>query len=56
MNPPNRYMLVDDASGVAELEKHNTPKVRIMEGVIIGAAVGFTFILVLVAVHIFFHH
>jgi len=45
-----RYMLVDDASGIAELNKRTAPKARIVEGIIIGAMVGGTFICVLVAV------
>ncbi|MGA2178806.1 MAG: hypothetical protein ABSH15_04405 [Verrucomicrobiota bacterium] len=52
------YLLVDDASGVAELEKRTAPKVRIVEGIIVGAifGVGFTCLLIAFITWLRFHY
>ena len=45
-----RYMIVDETSGMAELEKHAEPKARLVEGIIFGAIMGAGFTLLLIAV------
>ena len=49
------YLLTDEASGVAEMEKRTEPKVRVVEGIIIGAMVGATLVVVLIAGAVLFH-
>jgi hypothetical protein len=44
------YLLVDDAGSIKPASK-----TKLTAAIIIGAAAGFTFTLVLVAVHVFFH-
>lgn len=51
MNTPNRYMLVDEAGGNQPATKR-----KLNVAILLGAVAGFTFTLVLIAAHLFFHH
>ena len=50
-----RYMIVDETSGMAELEKHAEPKARLVEGIIVGAIFGAGFALLMVAAITWLH-
>jgi len=58
MSPIHRYMLIDEGSGIAEVEKRvgrASPRAAVMLWLLVGAAVGSAFTIILVCILVCHH-